>query len=81
MREKLLILILAICTFLPISAQVQRVNKDGSDAALYDDGETYVLSPESGTYVDGAGNRTTWRRDTTRFKNKKNIPIGQFQWV
>ena len=81
MREKLLILILAICTFLPISAQVQRVNKDGSNTTLYNDGETFIETPESGTYVDGAGNRTTWGRDTTRFKNKKNIPIGQFQWV
>ncbi|MBQ6191614.1 MAG: putative porin [Bacteroidaceae bacterium] len=81
MREKLLILMLAICTFLPISAQVQRVNKDGSNTTLYDDGETFIETPESGTYVDGAGNRTTWGRDTTRFKNKKNIPIGQFQWV
>ncbi|MBO7472054.1 MAG: putative porin, partial [Bacteroidaceae bacterium] len=51
------------------------------NAALYDDGETYVVSPEDGSYIDGAGNRTTWGRDTTRFKNKKNIPIGQFQWV
>ena len=81
MNRRLYILLYIVCFLLPASAQVQRVNKDGSDAALYDDGETYVLSPESGTYVDGAGNRTTWGRDTTRFKNKKNIPIGQFQWV
>ena len=70
-----------ISTLLQASAQVHRVNKDGSNAALYDDGETYVVSPEDGSYIDGAGNRTTWGRDTTRFKNKKNIPIGQFQWV
>lgn len=63
------------------TAQVHRVNRDGSNAALYDDGDTYVVSPEHGTYVDGAGNRTTWGRDTTRFKSTKNIPIGQFQWV
>ena len=81
MNRRLYILLYIVCFLLPASAQVQRVNKDGSDAALYDDGETYVLSPESGTYVDGAGNRTTWGRDTTRFKDKKNIPIGQFQWV
>ena len=81
MKGKLLILILAICSFMPASAQVHRVNKDGSNAALYDDGETFIVNSESGTYVDGAGNRTTWGRDTTRFKNKKNIPIGQFQWV
>ena len=61
-------------------AQV-RVNRNGSNAALYDDGDTYIVDSESGTYIDGAGNRTTWGRDTTRFKNKKNIPIGQFQWV
>ncbi len=66
---------------LPASAQVHRVNKDGSNAALYDDGETYMVAPENGSYIDGAGNRTTWGRDTTRFKNKKDIPIGQFQWV
>ena len=70
-----------ISTLLQANAQVHRVNKDGSNAALYDDGETYVVSPEDGSYIDGAGNRTTWGRDTTRFKNKKNIPIGQFQWV
>ena len=81
MNRRLYILLYIVCFLLPARAQVQHVNKDGSDAALYDDGETYVLSPESGTYVDGAGNRTTWGRDTTRFKNKKNIPIGQFQWV
>ena len=81
MKERLLTLILAICSFLAASAQVHRVNKDGSNAALYDDGETYLVAPENGSYVDGAGNRTTWGRDTTRFKNKKNIPIGQFQWV
>ena len=62
-------------------AQVNRVNRDGSNAALYDDGETYVVGDGYGSYTDGAGNRTTWGRDTTRFKNKKNIPIGQFQWV
>ena len=81
MNRRLYILLYIICFLLPASAQVHRVNQDGSNAALYDDGETYVVSPESGTYVDGAGNRTTWGRDTTRFKNKKNIPIGQFQWV
>ena len=64
-----------------VLAQVHRVNQDGSNAALYDDGDTYIVDSKTGTYIDGAGNRTTWGRDTTRFKNKKNIPIGQFQWV
>lgn len=81
MKERLLILILAISSFLAASAQNNRVNKNGSNAALYDDGETYVVTPESGSYVDGAGNRTTWGRDTTKHKGEKNIPIGQFQWV
>ena len=81
MTKRLYILLFLISILLPASAQVHRVNKDGSNAALYDDGETYVVSSEDGSYIDGAGNRTTWGRDTTRFKNKKNIPIGQFQWV
>ena len=81
MNRRLYILLFLLCTLLQASAQVHRVNKDGSNAALYDDGETFIVNSESGTYVDGAGNRTTWGRDTTRFKNKKNIPIGQFQWV
>ena len=62
-------------------AQVHRVNKDGSNAALYDDGDGYIVDSQSGMIIDGAGNRTTWGRDTTRNKGKKNIPIGQFQWV
>ena len=81
MNRRLYILFCIICFLLPASAQVHRVNKDGSNAALYDDGETYMVAPENGSYIDGAGNRTTWGRDTTRFKNKKDIPIGQFQWV
>lgn len=81
MTKRLYILLFLISILLQASAQVHRVNKDGSNAALYDDGETYVVSSEDGSYIDGAGNRTTWGRDTTRFKNKKNIPIGQFQWV
>jgi len=81
MTKRLYILLFLISILLKASAQVHRVNKDGSNAALYDDGETYVVSSEDGSYIDGAGNRTTWGRDTTRFKNKKNIPIGQFQWV
>lgn len=81
MNRRLYILFCIICLLLPASAQVHRVNKDGSNAALYDDGETYMVAPENGSYIDGAGNRTTWGRDTTRFKNKKDIPIGQFQWV
>ena len=81
MYRKLYISLLFLCSLLSASAQVNRVNKDGSNAALYDDGETYVVGDGYGSYTDGAGNRTTWGRDTTRFKNKKNIPIGQFQWV
>ena len=81
MTKRLYILLFLISILLQANAQVHRVNKDGSNAALYDDGETYVVSSEDGSYIDGAGNRTTWGRDTTRFKNKKNIPIGQFQWV
>ena len=66
---------------LPAGAQVHRVNQDGSNATLYNDGETFIVAPENGSYVDGAGNRTTWGRDTTKHKGEKNIPIGQFQWV
>lgn len=66
---------------LPVGAQVHRVNQDGSNATLYNDGETFIVAPENGSYVDGAGNRTTWGRDTTKHKGEKNIPIGQFQWV
>ena len=62
-------------------AQAHRVNQDGSNATLYDDGNTYLVEPEYGSYTDGAGNRTTWGRDTTKHQRKKNIPIGQFQWV
>lgn len=81
MYRRLYISLLFLCSLLSASAQVNRVNRDGSNAALYDDGETYVVGDGYGSYTDGAGNRTTWGRDTTRFKNKKNIPIGQFQWV
>ena len=73
-------MLLAPCSLTLILAQV-RVNQDGSNANLYDDGDSYYIERQSGSYVDGAGNRTTWGRDTTKFKNKKDIPIGQFQWV
>ena len=76
----LLFLLLAPCS-LPLVAQVQRTNNNGSNTSLYNDGETFINGEDYGTYVDGAGNRTTWGRDTTRYKSKKNIPIGQFQWV
>ena len=72
---------LILCSMLPVGAQVHRVNQDGSNATLYNDGETFIVAPENGSYVDGAGNRTTWGRDTTKHKGEKNIPIGQFQWV
>ena len=80
MTKRLYILPFLFCILLQANAQTHRVNRDGSNATLYDDGDTYLVS-ESGTYVDGAGNRTTWGRDTTKFRNLKNIPIGQFQWV
>lgn len=73
-------MLLAPCSLL-LLAQVHRVNKDGSSASLYDDGDGYLVDTQSGTIIDGAGNRTTWGRDTTRHKGKKDIPIGQFQWA
>ena len=75
----LLLLVLANCSM--ALAQAHRVNQDGSNAALYDDGDTFIVGQESGTYVDGAGNRTTWGRDTTKYRSEENIPIGQFQWI
>lgn len=82
MSRRLYISLLFLCTLLTASAQVHRVNKDGSNAALYDDGETYIVRGDDyGSYTDGAGNRTTWGRDTTKHKGEKPIPIGQFQWV
>ena len=66
----LLFLLLAPCSLL--LAQV-RVNQDGSNAALYNTGDSYYIDSQNGSYVDGAGNRTTWGRDTTKFKNKKDI--------
>ncbi|MBR3856738.1 MAG: putative porin [Bacteroidaceae bacterium] len=82
MNRRLFISLLLLCTLLTASAQTHRVNKDGSNAALYDDGETYIVRDDDyGSYTDGAGNRTTWGRDTTKHKNEKPIPIGQFQWV
>lgn len=82
MNRRLYISLLFLCTLLTASAQTHRVNKDGSNAALYDDGETYIVRDDDyGSYTDGAGNRTTWGRDTTKHKNEKPIPIGQFQWV
>lgn len=82
MNRRLFISLLLFCTLLTVSAQTHRVNKDGSNAALYDDGETYIVRDDDyGSYTDGAGNRTTWGRDTTKHKNEKPIPIGQFQWV
>ncbi len=82
MNRRLFISLLLFCTLLTASAQTHRVNKDGSNAALYDDGETYIVRDDDyGSYTDGAGNRTTWGRDTTKHKNEKPIPIGQFQWV
>ena len=80
MYRRLTILLFFLCA-LSASAQVQRANKNGNNSALYDDGNGYFMDSQSGMIIDGAGNRTTWGRDTTRNKGKKNIPIGQFQWV
>ena len=66
---------------LPASAQVHNATQNGSNAVLYDDGETYITDSQNGSYTDGAGNRTTWGRDTTKYKGEKDIPIGQFQWI
>ena len=64
-------------------AQINRSIREKVNAEGFGDGddENNSWNPESGSYADAAGNRTTWGRDTTKFKNKKNIPIGQFQWV
>ena len=62
-------------------AQVQRINPDGSNTTIYDDGNGLYTDSQDGTYIDGAGNRTTWGRDTTRNSSDKDIPIGQFQWI
>lgn len=89
MLKRLFILCLLFCCLLPAGAQVRDVPdgyaagrdyNDPSGQPLYDqDGNP--LNPEAGTYRDGAGNRTTWGRDTTRTKNKKKVPVGMFQWV
>ncbi len=79
-KRLVIFMLLAPCSLL-LLAQVHRVNKDGSSASLYDDGDGYLVDTQSGTIIDGAGNRTTWGRDTTRHKGKKDIPIGQFQWA
>lgn len=84
----LLLLFLAKCAMFNVecstaSAQVSRsdlLNRVSSNN-VGDDDENSQWNPEGGSYMDGAGNRTTWGRDTTKFKNKKDIPIGQFQWV
>jgi hypothetical protein len=64
-----------------VLAQVQRINPDGSNTTIYDDGNGLYTDSQDGTYIDGAGNRTTWGRDTTRNSSDKDIPIGQFQWI
>lgn len=74
-------MLLTLYALLPAIAQVERINPNGSSAALYDDGDSFYINTQSGTYVDGAGNRTTWGRDTTKHKRTKDIPIGQFQWI
>ena len=81
MNRRLYIFSLLVSCSMLLMAQVHRVNQDGSNAALYDDGDTYIVGDENGSYTDGAGNRTTWGRDTTKHKGEKVIPIGQFQWI
>lgn len=73
------LLLFALCQM--VLAQVQRINPDGSNTTIYDDGNGLYTDSQDGTYIDGAGNRTTWGRDTTRNSSDKDIPIGQFQWI
>ena len=73
------LLLFALCQM--TLAQVQRINPDGSNTTIYDDGNGLYTDSQDGTYIDGAGNRTTWGRDTTRNSSDKDIPIGQFQWI
>lgn len=87
MFKRLIILSLLLCCLLPAGAQ----NRDKLTPRMAGDrslsGSTLIgqdgmpLDPQQGVYEDGAGNRTTWGRDTTRTKNKKKIPYGVFQWV
>ena len=73
---------LLLCLALTVGAQVETLDRYGNpinnNGNVYDDNQ---LNPESGFYEDGAGNRTTWGRDTTRTGSEKKIPIGQFQWI
>ena len=74
------ILSLLLCLVLSAKAQVETLDRYGNPIRnnSFDDNQ---LNPEFGTYEDGAGNRTTWGRDTTRTSTQKKIPIGQFQWI
>jgi len=76
MNRRLYILLLLLGALLPAFAQIY----DGSNMTGFDENGN-PLTPEQGTYQDGAGNRTTWGRDTTKLRGEKKIPIGQFQWV
>ncbi len=64
------VFLITACTW--ASAQMPLRRAGGSEQEQYERG--------SGEYRDGAGNRTTWGRDTTSTKEEKSYPIGQFQW-
>lgn len=76
MKRRLYLLLLLLGILLPACAQILNEN-----ATTGFDENGNPLSSDTGTYIDGAGNRTTWGRDTTRHRGEKEIPIGQFQWV
>ena len=76
MKRRLYILLLLFGVLLPICAQIN----EGNTTTGFDENGN-PLPPNFGTYEDGAGNRTTWGRDTTKHKSEKKIPIGQFQWI
>ena len=81
MKRRLFIALFLLGGLLTASAQLNgddRLN-NGIDGVNDYDQDQY--GTEQGVYQDGAGNRTTWGRDTTKTKAKKDIPIGQFQWV
>jgi len=75
-KRRLYILLLLFGTLVPACAQVL----DGNTSTGFDENGN-PLPAGFGSYEDGAGNRTTWGRDTTKHRSEKPIPIGQFQWV
>lgn len=89
MKKGFTILFLLLCVLSEAGAQVRRIDPDSGQAGFgqgnfgqsgFGDG-TGQANGQYGSYEDGAGNRTTWGRDTTKTKADKPIPIGQFQWV